>query len=300
MSILPKNEKKQPVDTPSNFFIYGASMHGKSYLSGEFPNPLFLDTDGNSDANPYPSIHLRNIRGGDGSISQNVVDQLDEIVTALQTTNHTYETIVLDVIDDIVVMIEQYICDRAGVESLPDMAYGKGYATFNNIFQQLVIELKALPLNVIYVSRINSYDDNGVTVEEPSLKEKHVNIVNGNCDYRIQCTKVGKNYLRITKLKRKNYKHEEIGDERIAKILESVTGAFEKTRKTDKKKQDQLVKEMDERQEQIALGEQNKDNANKTSINNSNTNNNNTNNNNPTKTKPSASRVAPRVKPNVN
>ena len=295
MSILPKNEKKQPVDTPSNFFIYGASMHGKSYLSGEFPNPLFLDTDGNSDANPYPSIHLRNIRGEDGSISQNVVDQLDEIVTALQTTNHTYETIVLDVIDDIVVMIEQYICDRAGVESLPDMAYGKGYATFNNIFQQLVIELKALPLNVIYVSRINSYDDNGVTVEEPSLKEKHVNIVNGNCDYRIQCKKVGKNYLRITKLKRKNYKREEIGDERIAKILESVTGAFEKTRKTDKKKQDQLVKEMDERQEQIALGEQNKDNTNKTSINNS-----NTNNNNPTKTKPSASRVAPRVKPNVN
>jgi len=249
-SILPKNTPKQTVDTPKNFFLYGATMSGKSYLAGEFPNPLFFDTDGNADANPYPSIQLRNIRNktGDG-FSQNVIDQLDQAILELQTTNHTFETIVLDVIDDIVVMIEQYITVNAGVDSLGDIGYGKGYAAFNNIFQQLVIDLKALPINVIYVSRISTWEDNGIQKEEPSLKEKHVNIVNGNCDYMIQTKKIGKNYMRIVKAKRKNYQRDKIDNEQILTILDTVTGAFEKSRRTDKQTQERIAKKMEQEEE---------------------------------------------------
>ncbi|MGF3066623.1 AAA family ATPase [Facklamia sp. P12950] len=261
MPILPANKPQKVVDTPKNFFIYGATMNGKSYLAGEFPNPLFLDTDGNASANPYPSIQLRNIRGKDGKIKQSVVDQLDQIITELQTTKHSFETIVLDVIDDIVVMIEQYVCDREGVETIGDIGYGKGYAAFNNIFQQLVIELKALPLNIIYVSRIMTFEENNVTYEKPSLKEKHVNIVNGNCDYMIQAKKIGKNYIRVVKDKRKNYKRENIDDERIITILDSVSGAFEKTRKTDRTVQEKLVKKMEEEEEKQILEETPQSNA---------------------------------------
>ncbi|MDD7757847.1 MAG: AAA family ATPase [Aerococcus suis] len=255
MGILPKNEPQKTVDTPKNFFIYGATMNGKSYLAGEFPNPLFLDTDGNASANPYPSIQLRNQRGKDGKLRTSVIDQLDQIMTELQTTDHTFETIVLDVIDDIVIMIEQYICDQNNVDSLGDIGYGKGYQAFNNIFQQLVIELKALPMNVIYVSRINSHVEDNITYEEPSLKEKHVNVVNGNCDYMIQCKKIGKNYIRQVKMKRKNYHREDIDDERIAKILDGVTGAFDRSQRTSKKKQDAIVKQMNEKQEQHIMEE---------------------------------------------
>ena len=146
-TVLPPNKKQATVDTPRNFFLYGQTMNGKSYLAGEFPNPLFLDTDGNAKANPFPSLELRNIRGKDGKIERSIIDQLDDIITALQTQKHTFETLVLDVIDDIVVMIEATICDREGVETLADIGYGKGYAAFKSIFQQLVIELKALPMN---------------------------------------------------------------------------------------------------------------------------------------------------------
>lgn len=250
MSILPKNVIQETVDTPKNFFLYGATMSGKSYLAGEFPNPLFLDSDGNAEANPYPSIALRNIRNkkGDG-FTQNVIDQLDQVILELQTTDHTFETIVLDVIDDIVVMIEQYITVNAGVDSLGDIGYGKGYAAFNNIFQQLVIDLKALPINVIYVSRISTWEDNGIQKEEPSLKEKHVNIVNGNCDYMIQTKKIGKNYVRTVKAKRKNYQREKIDNPQILEILDTVTGAFEKTRRTDRKTQERIVKKMEQEEE---------------------------------------------------
>lgn len=249
-SILPKNTPKRTVDTPKNFFLYGATMSGKSYLASEFPNPLFFDTDGNADANPFPSIQLRNIRNksGDG-FSQNVIDQLDQAILELQTTDHTFETVVMDVIDDIVVMIEQYITVNAGVDSLGDIGYGKGYAAFNNIFQQLVIDLKALPINVVYVSRISTWEDNGIQKEEPSLKEKHVNIVNGNCDYMIQTKKIGKNYVRTVRAKRKNYQREKVSDERILNILDSVTGAFEKSRRTDKQTQERIVRKMEQEED---------------------------------------------------
>ena len=245
MSILPPNKPQETVDTPKNFFIYGGTMEGKSYLAGEFPNVLFLDTDGNASANPYPSIQLRNIRNRTGGFDQNVVDQLEKIVLELQTTKHTYETIVLDVIDDIAVMIEQYITVNAGVDSLGDIGYGKGFAAFNTIFQQLVIDLKSLPLNVIYVSRISRYEENNVTVEIPSLKEKLVNVVNGNCDYMIQTKKIGKNYIRTVKAKRKNYQREKVDNPEILTILDTITGAFERSRRTDKKTQDKIVEKLE-------------------------------------------------------
>lgn len=255
MNILPKNEIKPTVDTPHNFFIYGATMSGKSYLAGEFPNPLFIDTDGNASANPYPSIEVRNIKSKSGDIVNSVVDQLSDIILELQTTNHGFETVVLDVIDDISIMIEQYICNKNKVEALSDIAYGKGYNLFNTIFNQLVIDLKTLPINVIYISRMNTKIDNNVSYEVPSLPEKKVNIVNGNCDYMIQTQKIGKNHIRSVKAKRKNYEREKIDDKRILKILDTVTGAFERSHPISKAKQDEIVKELDKKQEQSFISD---------------------------------------------
>ena len=255
MSILPKNELKTPKDTPKNYFIWGATMAGKSYLAGEFPSPLFLNTDGNAEANPYPSIQLRNIKGKDGKIvdGKSVVDQLDSIITELQTTKHGFETVVLDVIDDIVIMIEQYICDKYDVETIGDVGYGKGYAAFTNIFQQLVIELKALPFNVIYISRILTKLENNIEIDMPSLKEKHQNIVNGNCDLSIQAKKIGKNYIRVVKARRKSYVRDEIKNKEILPILDSITGVFDRTQRIDRKAQDAIVKKIEETEDVLKV-----------------------------------------------
>lgn len=255
MSILPPNKPQKTIDTPKNFFIYGATMNGKSYLAGEFPNPLFLDTDGNASANPYPSIQLRNVRGKNGKIAESVIDQLDDIITALQTTKHTYETIIIDVIDDVVSMIETYFCDREDVETIGDIGYGKGHAAVKQIVTSLAIEFKALPLNVIYVSRIAEKTENNVTYEIPSLQTKFVNIINGNCDYMIQAKKVGRNYIRTVKDKRKNYKREELGDDRILTILDTVSGAFDRSQRVNKNVQDKIVKQLEKEQEEAIVGE---------------------------------------------
>lgn len=253
MSILPPNKPQIPVDTPRNFFIWGAPMGGKSFLASQFPNPIVFNTDGNAKANTVPSMPIRNIKGTDGKIKRSVVDQLDEYITALQTEKHTYETVVIDVIDDIVNMIEQHICDKEGVETIGDIPYGRGYAAFTNIFQQLVIELKTLPMNVIYISRSETKLEGNTKIDIPSLKEKHQNIVNGNCDLSIQCKKVGKNYIRVAKARRKDYMRDQIDDERILAILDTITGVFGRSAKTSRKVQDEIVKKLEEQEDVLKV-----------------------------------------------
>lgn len=249
MSILPPNKPQTPKDTPRNYFIWGPTMGGKSFLASQFPNPVIFNTDGNAEANTVPSVQLRNIKDSNGKIKRSVIDQLDKLITALKTEKHTYETVVLDVIDDIVVMIEQYICDKEGVETLGDIPYGKGYAAFTNIFQQLVIELKSLPMNVIYISRNATKLEGTTEIEIPSLKEKHQNIVNGNCDLSIQCKKVGKNYIRVAKARRKDYMRDQVDDKTILAILDTITGVFGRTPKTTKKQQNEIVKQLEQNED---------------------------------------------------
>ena len=83
---LPVNKPRVPVDTPRNFFFYGATMSGKSYLANEFPNPIILNTDGNASANSVPAIQLVNEKDKNGHIIKSVIEQLSEILLALQTT----------------------------------------------------------------------------------------------------------------------------------------------------------------------------------------------------------------------
>lgn len=237
---LPKVEKLSPKSEPKNFFIWGSPMTGKSYFSSFFPNPLILNTDGNSKQGSAPSIQLRNIRNETGGLKQSVIKQLDDIVIALQVENpkrpenQQFKTIVVDVIDDVCIQIEQAICLDAGVQALSDIPYGKGYAMFNTALQQFVMDLKALPLNVIYISReLAITDENtGATTYEPSLKAKYYNIVNGNCDVVIRTKKIGDgqnaSYFREVKALRTMYNPANITDHRILQLLESCSGMFKK------------------------------------------------------------------------
>ena len=87
MITLPKPQKLEPKAQPHNFFIWGAPMSGKSYFASFFPNPIILNTDGNSDQGTAPAFQIRNLRDKNGKPTQLVTDQLDEIILALQTEN---------------------------------------------------------------------------------------------------------------------------------------------------------------------------------------------------------------------
>lgn len=238
MITLPKVEKLKPKSQPHNFFIWGETMSGKSYFSSYFPNPLVLNTDGNSEQGQAPSIQIRNIRDANGKLQQSAIKQLDDIITALQVENpkrppkEQFQTIVIDVIDDICVMIEQAICINEGVQALSDIPWSKGYAMFNSALQQFVMDLKALPMNVIYISREISITDekSNITTYKQSLKDKYYNVINGNCDLVIRTSKVGAgqniHYMREVKAARTKYLPENITNKRVLDLLLTCKGMF--------------------------------------------------------------------------
>ena len=237
---LPKVSKLEPKAQPHNFFIWGAPMSGKSYFASFFPNPIVLNTDGNSEQGTAPGFQIRNLRDKNGNPTQLVTKQMDDIILALQNQaqgEDSFKTVVVDVIDDIIVMLEQAICWDNGVKSLGDIPYGKGYALFNTALQQLVMDLKALPMNIIYISReISITDENtGATTYHPSLKTKYFNIVNGNCDVEIRTKKVGDgvnaSYFREVKSLRTQYEKKNITDKRILQLLETCNEIFKKESK---------------------------------------------------------------------
>ncbi|HER5425061.1 TPA: AAA family ATPase [Streptococcus pyogenes] len=224
---IPENKPQVPKDTPRNFFIYGETMSGKSFLANEFPNPFIINTDGNSQANSVPSYQLYNHKDKNGKITKSVTEQLGEIILAFQTQKHDYETLVIDVIDDVVDMISFAIQNANGVDSLGDIPFGKGYAMQKDFLKQMASDLKQLPMNVIYISRVDEkFDDKGnVSKVEPSLHKKHFNIFNGNYDLMILTEKIGRNYTREVSRKRKNYYSEQVDDKNILKILQTIDGA---------------------------------------------------------------------------
>ncbi len=256
MGLLPKNEPKKTVDTPRNFFIWGQTMHGKSYLASQFPNPVIFNTDGNADAIETPSVDLKNERDPKtGKIKFSVIDQLNQLIIELEQGGHGFETVVIDVIDDVVTLIEQAICEEHDVQYIGDIPYGKGFGIFKSIFTALVVKLKALPMNVIYISRYSTINENGIEKPVPSLSVKHLNTVNGNCDMNILCQKIGKNYIRRAVDRRKAYQREWIEDKRILEILDSVIGAFDKPTQTSKEEAKKIVEELEKAEEHAMKAE---------------------------------------------
>lgn len=231
MGILPPNKPKETVDTPRNFFIWGPTMNGKSYLASEFPNAIILNTDGNAAQIETPSIDLKNERGPDGMIKKSVVEQIIEIIKELEKGKHSFETVVIDVIDDLITLIDQVICEEHGVDYIGDVPYGKGWGLQKTFITSIVVRLKALPMNVIYISRYTTKLEGTVEVPMPSLGDKHLNVINGNCDLNILCQKIGKTYLRRVVDRRKEYEREWVKDESILAILDTINGAFKKITK---------------------------------------------------------------------
>ena len=133
MGLLPVNEETNKDITPKIFFIWGQSMHGKTYLARQFPSPIIINTDGNGKKISTPHVDVYDF--------ETFVKVLDEI----EEGNHTYKTIVIDLVDDIKSFLEDYVCRKHKVENLADAGFGKAYGDVKATWKRLMIKLTQLP-----------------------------------------------------------------------------------------------------------------------------------------------------------
>lgn len=215
MSILPKNINKEIDLTPKIFLIWGESMSGKTYLARQFPNPLIINTDGNAKKVNTPSVEITKFT------------EFIEVIDALEKEQHDYKTVIIDLVDDIEIMLTNYICEQSKVEALADIGFGKGFAKFNQVWKNLMMKLSQMPYNIIFISHIiNSTDDNDNPIQVPSLPQKQLNACQGRCDLVIQTRKLGTKYIATVTAKRDQYTEENIKDKQILNILKPVMGLF--------------------------------------------------------------------------
>lgn len=223
MSLLPENKPMEKNITPKVFFIWGQSMHGKTYLARQFPDPIIINTDGNGKKIDTPHVDVY-----DFETFVNVLREIEE-------GKHTFKTIVIDLVDDIKTFLEEYVCKKYGVENLADAGFGKGFGDVKSTWKRLMIRLTQLPYYVVFISHViqvtDEYDKDK-TIEQPSLEQKYLNMTKGRTDVMIRCQKVGKNYLQLCNEKRDLYHRSDIKDERLYETLSNVKSLFEDNKPT--------------------------------------------------------------------
>lgn len=223
MGLLPVNKSKDKDITPKVFFIWGQSMSGKTYLARQFPNPVIINTDGNAKKVDTPSVEVFDF------------ETFVKVINEIEEGKHDFKTIIIDLVDDIRTMLENYVCKKNKVDDVGEIGYGKGYRDVTMTWQKLMVRLNQLPYNVIFISHIKEVSEDGNTVERPSLDQKFYNMTMGRCDMSIKCRKVGQKYLQLCESKRDNYIVEDVKDKAVLEILKGITGVFAPSVATDPK-----------------------------------------------------------------
>lgn len=218
--VLPENKMKEFVKVPKMFMIWGQSMSGKTYLARQFPNVLIVNTDGNGNKIPEPSIEIKKF------------EEFIEVIEEIEKGKHTFETIVIDLIDDIATMMEDFICRKNSnakitYTSIAEIPFGKGYGERRAIWKALMMRLSQLKYNVIGISHFIEKMEDDITIQQPSLEQIYLNMFKGRCDAYIKCSKIGNTYIQKCEEKRDKYVLEDVENEKLKKTLCNVRGLFE-------------------------------------------------------------------------
>ena len=129
-------------------------MSGKTTFASEFPEPLILNTDGNIQYVDSPYIAIRDQVRMNGRIKETKFawtvfkEAVDEIIAG----QHTFKTIVIDLIEDVYEACRVYMYDKLGIEHESDAGYGKGYDMIKTEFLITMKRIINSDYNIILLS----------------------------------------------------------------------------------------------------------------------------------------------------
>lgn len=165
--------------------LYGEPGVGKSVFASKSPRPFFITTDGNyewlEDFGAKLEDHIQ-------------VSSWEEAKKAFSAINDKYETVVVDLLEDLFKWCEYEYCAKNRITHLSDHGYGKGYDITRNEFFIEICKLLALDKNIILIMHGQSYttkDRRGVehTKHAPSgrLPDKVLDMIEGRVRYFLRC-----------------------------------------------------------------------------------------------------------------
>jgi hypothetical protein len=171
------------IKRPIKMLVYGDPGTGKSVFASKFPKPFFICSDGNyewlEDFGANPDAHA------------DISSYAEFEKLALTSNFDGYETIVVDLIEDVYKWNESEFCKKMGVDHLSDAGgFGKGWDITRTRFFTACSKLISRPKNVIFLSHASNQvrkdkRGNESTYYMPSgmMSEKFLTMLEGRLRY---------------------------------------------------------------------------------------------------------------------
>lgn len=167
--------------------LYGEPGTGKSVFGSKWPKPFFITTDGNyewlEDFGADPNAHRQVYSWSE---AKQVFEELKN--------DTTYETIVVDLTEDLFKWCEQEYCIKAKIDHVSDVGYGKGYDISRNEFFIEICKLFGLDKHILLIMHGGAFtikDRRGVehTKYAPSnrIPDKVLDMIEGRTRYFLRC-----------------------------------------------------------------------------------------------------------------
>jgi len=118
---------------PKKIVIYGPEGIGKSTFASQFPDPLFIDTEGGTS-----NLDVRRIK------CNKSWNELIAIVKEMHANPHICKTVVLDTADWSETLCTNAVCEKYRKNNIEDFGYGKGYVYLVDEFARLLTLLDQL------------------------------------------------------------------------------------------------------------------------------------------------------------
>lgn len=191
--ILPKNERRAiTTNTRKKVWIYGTPFSGKTTLANQFPNPIFLNTDGNINSFDAPYILIKDMFEGP-MVKQYGWEVFFDAVKTLAAGNHPYQTIVIDLLEDIYEFCRVWTYKKLGITHESEKTFVAWDMVRTNFLNEIK-RLSSLPVNLVLISHEDRSRDltqktgDKVTSISPNLSDKLANKVAGMVDLVIRVT----------------------------------------------------------------------------------------------------------------
>lgn len=124
--------------------IYGPEGIGKSTFAAQFPEPLFIDTEGST-----KRLNVARLPAPD------TWEEIGEEINYVRNNPAICKTLVIDTADWAERLCEASVCAKAKKHTIEDFGYGKGYTYLSNEFAGLLKQLNAViraGINVVIVA----------------------------------------------------------------------------------------------------------------------------------------------------
>ena len=184
---LPKNERVQVNATKQiKGWIYGAPFSGKTTFLDQAPDPLNLNTDGNTNYVTMQRVRIRDTY--EGRIKKFAWEVFKEMIDELEKGSD-FKTVIVDLVEDTREMCRVYMYDKLNIQHESDSGFGKGWDIIKTEYLSTMRRVMNLDYNIFLVSHedvskeLTRNSGERITKISPNIQEAIANKLAGMVDF---------------------------------------------------------------------------------------------------------------------